>query len=299
MRRYRFVQLDVFTDAPFMGNPLAVFPDAEGLSGDDMQRIAREMNLSETTFVLPSRDERAAYRVRIFTPHEELPYAGHPSVGTAWLLASEGRIEAEGERTRFHQDVDAGVLPIDVEAHDGRVTRVFSTQTPPIFEAPHSDPHALSAALGIDKRDLHPSLPAQVVSTGVRWFIVPLASVEALGRVDVAPSTFGRVREAVDCRFVYPFAMDGDGTRARGIVVGEFEDPVTGSASGCLGAYLAKHRALPARDGKVSFVNSQGTEVKRPGLASVEVALDDANEPREVRVGGAAVEVLRGELTMP
>src|SRR5688572_15101681 len=174
-RTYAFVQLDVFTRQPFAGNPLAVFPDAEGMSDEEMLMVAREMNLSETTFVLPPTRPGADYRVRIFTPVTELPYAGHPSIGTAWHLASAQRIPARPPSTRVHQEVPAGVLPMDLEFDGtGALALAHTTQAKPEFQAPVQDRLRVAQALGLTADDLHPGLPIQMVSTGLGWLLVPL-----------------------------------------------------------------------------------------------------------------------------
>lgn len=301
MRKVAFTQLDVFTSRPFMGNPLAVFWDAEGLSGEEMQLIAREMNLSETTFVLPPRAKGATYRMRIFTPAQELPCAGHPSVGTAYLLAQQGRFKTRPPSTRVFQDVPAGVLPLDVEtAADGTITAVWTTQAAPRFEPPEGDRAGLAKALGLDERDLHATLPPQVVSTGLPWLLVPLRDAAALDRVSPDPRAFlspGGFHENV-----YPFVLRSStapATESRGFPMKEFEDPFTGSASGCLGAYLAHHKVVPPRDGVVEFVNHQGRHLKRPGEAGVRVEVDADGAPQTVKVGGVAVEVLTGEVLLP
>jgi trans-2,3-dihydro-3-hydroxyanthranilate isomerase len=182
-RTYEYVQVDVFTTTPFTGNPLAVFSDAVGMTDTEMQAIARELNLSETTFVLPSGNPKAAYRVRIFTPVKELPYAGHPSVGTAWVLAQQGRIPLQGKRTSVHQDVPAGILQIDLETVDSRLETVFTTQAPPQFGPVASNRAQVAEALGIAESDLRGDLPIQLVSTGLPWLLVPLSDAAALDKV--------------------------------------------------------------------------------------------------------------------
>lgn len=301
-RTYPFVQLDVFTRQPFAGNPLAVFPDPEGMSDDEMQRVAREMNLSETTFVLPPTKPGADYRVRIFTPATEIPYAGHPSIGTAWCLASANRIPARPPATRVHQEVKAGVLPIDLEFDaTGTLASVHTTQAKPEFQAPVQDRALVAQALGLAPEDLHPNLPIQLVSTGLGWLLVPLRTADALDRVRPNPASF-EGKDAVH-HDIYPFTLKprtpGVLTEARGFPMREFEDPVTGSASGCLGAYLARHGVVKPREGSVRLTHAQGRHLHRPGLVSIEVKVDAQGNPQAVRVGGAAVEVLRGELTMP
>lgn len=301
MRKVAFTQVDVFTSRPFTGNPLAVVGDAQGLTGEEMQLIAREMNLSETTFVLPPTAREAAYRMRIFTPAQELPYAGHPSVGTAWLLARQGRFRTKPPATRVFQEVPAGVLPMDIEtAADGTVTAVWTTQAPPAFEAPERDRDGLAKALGLRADDLHPTLPPQVVSTGLPWLVTPLREVSALDQIAPDARAF---RPGGFHENAYPFVVrsttGAPATESRGFPMREFEDPVTGSATGCLGAYLAHHKVLAPRDGVVEFVNHQGRHLKRPGQARVRVDVDAQGAPRTVRVGGVAVEVLTGEVSLP
>jgi trans-2,3-dihydro-3-hydroxyanthranilate isomerase len=161
MRKVPFTQVDVFTSRPFVGNPLAVFWDAEGLTGEQMQLIAREMNLSETTFVLPPTDKKATYRMRIFTPAQELPYAGHPSVGTAFLLARQGRFKTKPPTTRVFQEVPAGVLPLDIEtAKDGSITAVWTTQGPPSRTGPRRTGRGAGSARGGVASD--PSCPGRL-----------------------------------------------------------------------------------------------------------------------------------------
>lgn len=301
MPKLRYVVMDVFADRPFAGNPLAVFPDGRGLSTEEMQRIAKELNLSETTFVLPPTDPaRAAAKVRIFTPFEELPYAGHPSVGTHWLLAEEGRHAGPADgRTRVVQEVGAGLLPIDVDRRGGHVVNVLTTQAAPRFGPPLSVGQ-LAGILGVAENDVDDRLPAQVVSTGIEWLVVPLRSLDALRRVRLTADAPERLHAMGVKHFVYPFALEGfekdARSAARGLVAGEFEDPVTGSASGCLGAYLAKHGVVkPEADGVARYVHTQGHGMGRPGRVNVEVEMRGA-EPTSVRVGGRCVKV--AEATM-
>lgn len=300
-RRFRYVVLDVFAERPFAGNPLCVFPEAEGLSDDEMQRLAREMNLSETTFVLPPTDpSKAAVRVRIFTPFEELPYAGHPSVGTHWLLAQEGRHKLTPPRTRLVQEVGAGLLPIDVL---GQGETVYSTQARPEL-GPTPDAKEMADLLGLDPSEVGlPGLAPQVVSTGIPWLLVPVRDHAALARARPAPDAPERLLNVYGRNRVYPFTLGGfeeDAfSAARGLLPGEFEDPVTGSATGCLGAYLARHgRLTPGPDGVARFVHTQGHGMGRPGRVQVEVRMDGGH-PTEVRIGGGCVKVLEGHATLP
>ncbi len=304
MRRFRYVVLDVFADRPFAGNPLAVFPDARGIGPSEMQAIAQEMNLSETTFVLPPTNPAdAAARVRIFTPHEELPYAGHPSVGTHWVLAEEGGHSGHRNgRTRIVQEVGAGLLPIHVDRRDGAVVNVMTTQAPPRF-GPVLAAAKVAPILGVPESDIMGDLPAQVVNTGIDWLLVPMRSLDALRRVSLVSDAAARLRAMGLRQMVYPFALEGFDkdamTAARGLLAGEFEDPVTGSASGCLGAYLAKHqRVKPGADGTARFTHTQGHVMGRPGRVEIEVDVK-GGEPTEVRVGGQCVRIMDGQATLP
>lgn len=299
-RTYPYVQVDVFTTTPFTGNPLAVFPDAAGLTDAEMQAIARELNLSETTFVLPSEHPMAAYRVRIFTPVTELPYAGHPSVGTAWVLARQGRIPLRGKRTSVHQDVPAGILRIDLDMVDSKLEAVFTTQAPPEFGPVVSDRARVAQALGITESDLRADLPIQMVSTGLPWLLVPLRDAAALDEVRPNLAMF-QGENAVHYN-IYPFTTSPRDPLAtsegRGFPTREFEDPVTGSASGCVGAYLVRHGLVKPVNGTASFMHHQGRHLQRPGVVRIEVDTDAQGAPQVVRVGGPAVSVLTGSVTI-
>jgi len=312
MREYRFIQVDVFTDRPFGGNPLAVFPQAEGLTTEEMQQLAREMNLSETTFVLPSQAPGADFRVRIFTPAKELPFAGHPVVGTHWVLAHLGRVELREPVTRVHFELGVGVLPADLHVAGGRVARVVMTQDRPTFHAVLDDVTDLATGLGLSSEAItETGLPVQVVSTGVPQMMVPvrsLAEVQGLtpGRFDVA--ALNRVCRAcgTECVLVFTFPglkHTGTGERERpettvhvrmfAPLLGVPEDPATGSANGALGAYLVRHRAVPVTGPTTHIVSEQGAELGRPGTLYVEVD-SVGGEITAVRVGGQVVPVAEG-----
>src|SRR3989440_3164476 len=184
---YRFTQPDVFTDQPFAGNPLAVFPEAEGLTDEQMQQIAREMNLSETVFVLPSEKEDVLRRLRIFTPNSELPFAGHPMVGTWNCLAREGVVplpENGNGRVRLKHEVGIGVLPIEIDFHNGAPVSVTMTQGKFEIRGENDDSQEqadIARALGVAREDLDETLPIQAVSTGNTMLLVPIRSLADLG----------------------------------------------------------------------------------------------------------------------
>jgi len=295
-----FEQVDVFTNRPFAGNPLCVVPDGGRLSTAGMQAIAREMNLSETTFVLPATDPRATYRMRIFTPARELPFAGHPSIGTAWVLARAKRFPLQEPVTRVWQEVGIGTLPLDVEVRDGVPGRVVMTQGTPVFGSVVRDLAPLAAALGLAPL-LVQAGPVQVVSTGIGHLLVRVADLETLAALRPDPAALSallQAHDAVGC-FVFVLLPDGEAlARARMFAPGAGvpEDPATGSAAGPLGAYLGAHGLLR---GRTSFTIDQGVEMGRPSRLWVEVGSDASGMPRVLRVGGETVPVLRGTIDVP
>jgi len=296
-----FEQVDVFTDRPFAGNPLCVVPDGRGLSAEQMQAIAKEMNLSETTFVLPPTDPKAAYWMRIFTPAKEIPFAGHPSVGTAFVMASIGRFPLQDPVTRIFQQVGIGTLPLDIDVSDGKPGRVVMTQGNPTFGAVLRDVTSIAEALGVDAGALAKSkLPAQVVSTGLAHLMVPLPDLETAARLRPNPALLDALLEgcgALGCfTFCLQTTMPDVFAHARMFAPGAGvpEDPATGSAAGPLGAYLAAHGILPKPD--TAFVLEQGVEMGRPSRIWVEVIRDATGMPTGVRVGGNTVRVIRGTI---
>ncbi len=303
MKSYQFFQVDVFTDRPFGGNPLAVFPDAEGLSTEDMQALAREMNLSETTFVLPAEAPGADFKVRIFTPARELPFAGHPVVGTHWVLAYLGRVALREPVTRVHFELGVGVLPADLQVASGQVERVVMMQGRPTFHAVLDDLTELAEGLGLPLAAiLETGLPVQVVSTGLPQMMVPirsLAEVQSLdpGALNVAALNRACRAAGTDCTLVFTFQVEEPGvtvhTRMFAPMLGVPEDPATGSANGALGAYLVHHRAVPSAATTVSIVSEQGAELGRPSKLYVDVEVD-GEEITAVRVGGQVVPVIDG-----
>ena len=288
MPTYSFVTLDVFTEVRFGGNPLAVFPDASGLDAGQMQAIAREFNLSETTFVLPPEDAANTARVRIFTPQAELPFAGHPNVGTAWVLAGMGRDRDGG--LRFEEQ--AGLVEVSVRRRSGEVTgcRVAAPQALSVADAPPTDD--LAACAGLASGDV---LEAAVASVGTPAVCARVRG-EALGRAapDLAafrataarwPTFAGRSLLCLYAR------ADDAAVRARVFAPlhGIAEDPATGSAATALGALL-----LSREEGdRLAFDMHQGSEMGRPSLMKVEA--QRTVDGVRAWVGGACVPVLRGE----
>jgi trans-2,3-dihydro-3-hydroxyanthranilate isomerase len=313
MPSYKFIQLDVFTDRAFCGNPLAVFPDAEGITDEQMQQIAREMNLSETVFVLPSEKENVLRRLRIFTPNSELPFAGHPIVGTWNCLACEGVVpppEGGGGWVSIKHEVGIGVLPVDIEFRDGEPTRVVMTQGKFEIRGEIDDGHEqadIARALGLAREDLDESLPIQAVSTGNTMLLVPIRSLADLGHCrpnqNLLDEIFARSEVLSGGTGCYAFTretIEVGAARAHarffvGMNIGE--DPATGSAAGPLGGYLVHHNAsrVDPVDGVYKFVIEQGDFINRPSRIELEVK-GAPGKVEEVRVGGASVVVARGML---
>ena len=294
MPEFPLLQVDAFTTRPLAGNPCAVVFDGAGLDDETMLAIAREMNLSETSFVVPS--ERADFGARYFTPLGEIPMAGHPTVATIHALVETGRLELQGDCTRVTLELPAGVLPIEVEASAVRVTRVVMTQLRPEFHEP-LEPAGVLEIFGLEAEDAHPDLPVAVVSTGTPQLMVPVQSIESLRRIEADGAAHARL--AGDQRFfsTHLFTLEGVGggqTFARHFAPGArgFEDPFTGSATGAMAALLWRHAALGPR-----FVAEQGHWMGRPGCAEVEV-LGPKEAIEGIRVAGAAVTVLRGHLEL-
>lgn len=268
-----FRLVDVFTPRPLQGNQLCVVPEPAELDEARMRAVAREIGFSETTFVTSSGGDR--YAMRIFTPTQELPFAGHPTLGTAFVMVSEGRV-----RSPAVQEVVAGAIPVevDVDAHTA-----WMTQFPPTFGAEFEDRELIAGAIGLAAGDLHPDLPVQTVSTGLPPTIVPLRDVEALRRARRDEALVGEAMRASGGEELYLFAVTDEGVTAR-MFDAEFgigEDPATGSAAGPLGAYLSQH-GLAGMPGSV--VIRQGEQVGRPSELHVDVSPD--GETWRVRVGG-------------
>ncbi len=306
---YRFLTADVFTAEAFGGNQLAVLPDARGLSPEQMLAITREFNYSESTFVLPPDDPRHTRRVRIFTPGGEVPFAGHPTVGTAFLLCASGAVPLAGDETRLVLEEGVGPVPVLVRAAAGggpgfcqlSVARLPETQGPP------PDPGAVAAALSLGVDDLVGGdwAPAGM-SCGLPFLMVPVRSRDAVRRARVRMEEWERTLRGTWASEPMVFAMDpslrsGEARHAdaadihaRVFVPGLSvpEDPATGSACAALGGYLALRTP---RDGALRWTVSQGVDMGRPSVIRIEVD-KAAGDVTAVRVGGDSVWVSEGTL---
>ncbi|MBV8117027.1 MAG: PhzF family phenazine biosynthesis protein [Candidatus Eremiobacteraeota bacterium] len=289
----RYLLFDVFTDRVFAGNPLAIFPIQGELDDALMQAVAREMNLSESVFVTRSEGPEPAAALRIFTPGRELPFAGHPTIGTAIAVVDHLKWIAS-DRPSFILQLRIGGVPIAIER--GECTTAWLT-TPAVSFGRHIAREDAAAMLSVGLADVRADLPAQLAGAGNPFLYVGLASRAA---VDRATLDVAAVRAHVgwnDLGGVYVFAQTDDGAYARMFapMVGIVEDPATGGATGPLYAYLAKHGALPHAE---RFVNKQGVAMGRPSLLHVRIRWNDS-EPGTIEVGGNAVLVGEGTLLVP
>ncbi len=290
-RRLPFVQFDVFTSHPLQGNPLAVFSDGSGLSGEEMQAIAREMNLSETTFIFPrdpATERERGVRVRIFTVQEELPFAGHPTLGTAFAL------RGDSGASQIRLDLNVGTIPVQFDETPGQLAFGEMTQTDPIFGQVH-DRRKIAEVTGIPVADIDPELPIQSVSTGVPFTVLPIRTLEAIRRLQINQQRASEYLAASGGKFFFCVSLETVGPDARlhaRMLFYNGEDPATGSASGCAAAWMVEHGVAQPNE---RVLIEQGVEMKRPSRIFVRASRHDGRVVN-VRVGGNVVEVLRGEL---
>ena len=290
-RDFRFIQVDVFAARPLEGNPLAVFPDAIGLNADEMQAIAREMNLSETTFVFPRdapTERERGVRVRIFTIQEELPFAGHPALGTAFAL------RGQSAAPEVKLDLNAGMVPVRFEDAAGQPTFAEMTQMDPVFGETH-DRRKIAEVTGIPLDDIDSDFPIQTVSTGVPFTILPLLGLDAMRKLKIDRSQSSEYLSASGGKFFFCVTREtvdpSARLHARMLMYGG-EDPATGSASGCAAAWMVRYEVAQP-DERVLI--EQGIEMNRPSRIFVRASRRN-DRVVNVRVGGNVVEVLRGEI---
>ncbi|HSS11440.1 MAG TPA: PhzF family phenazine biosynthesis protein [Acidimicrobiales bacterium] len=299
MRQLRYRIVDVFTDRPFSGNPLAIVLDAEGLSSSQLLALAREFNLSETAFPLPGFPA-ADYALRIFMPGKELPFAGHPSVGAAWVMATEGRVAMAAPSTTVHMACGAGVLPLEISvAADGRVDVITLTAWAPSV-GPPLDPTPVLAGLGLGRSDLAPDRAFRICSTGLPQAFL-CVEADAVGRVVVDAAVLGRAAAEGGWETVSVFSWSSVAgsahTRVFADGLGWGEDPATGSAASALGAWLAAE-GLVRPSGRSTYVVRQGLEIGRDSSLFGTVDTVDG-VARLCQVAGRVVPVASGEIEVP
>jgi trans-2,3-dihydro-3-hydroxyanthranilate isomerase len=284
-------QWDVFSSCPLEGNSLAVFFDGRGLSDAEMQSIAIEMNLSETTFILPrdaETERREGVRVRIFTVQEELPFAGHPTLGTAFALRGQSAVP------EIVLALNVGRIPVRFEDKAREPSFGEMTQVDPIFGTRHNR-EAVAKATGLSVQDFDDSLPIETVSTGVPFTVTPLRSLSVIQNLQINANRAAEYLEKTDGKFFYFVARETVDREARlhaRMIFYNGEDPATGSAAGCTAAWMVAH-GVAHPDERVLI--EQGVEMKRPSRIFVRASRND-NRVVNVRVGGHAVEIMRGEV---
>ena len=293
VNRYRVAYIDTFTDTPFTGNPCAVIPDATGLTDVQMQAIARETNLPETSFVFPS--ERADFRVRYFTPTRELPFAGHPTIATAFTLAQEGLIPVVEPVTRLRLEFEIGILPVDIHIRDGQISTIEMTQLAPTFGRTFTAAET-APCFSLEISDLRSDCPPQVVSTGVAFLIVPAIGIQTLNKARMNRQVLEQLCEKARVSSAFLFCIGGytadSDTHARLFDPSSpSEDPFTGSAAGCMGAYAVYYGLLNGPQ----LLAEQGHFVNRPGKGTLEI-VGPPSKIEAVKLAGPAVRVLDGNI---
>lgn len=296
MAKYPFMQVDAFSDVALGGNPCAVVFEADGLDEATRLAIAKEMNLSETAFVLtPTTTDAAA---RYFTPAEEIPLAGHPTIATIYALIDSGRLKLEGDYRKISLELKVGPIAVEIYAAKGVVQRIVMSQKKPVFLSTH-DAATVMPAFGLRAEDALPGYPIQTVSTGTPQLMIPVRDLDTLRRIAVQNGLYAELRAAGDWFSPHLFCTTGATAEGRtfarhfGLPPDTMEDPFTGSATGGMAAYLWHHGLIDTP----RFTAEQGHWMGRPGQAEVEV-VGERDNIETVKVGGKAVTVIRGELIL-
>jgi trans-2,3-dihydro-3-hydroxyanthranilate isomerase len=295
---FRYLHYDVFTDTPLTGNQLAVFTDPAGLAAGDMARITREMNFSECTFILPSEQAGTDVRLRIFAPDGELPFAGHPVIGSTFALAHEGLVRPP--QGRLVLGLGLGPTPVDLEWSGDELAFAWMTQPPPRFGPTLDARDRMASALGIEPAAIPDALPIQEVSCGLPFVYVPLTSRAAVDRCGLDPRAGAAFLEdaGLASHGIFVFSVepgDDEATVYSRMFGTDREDAATGSASGPLGCYLVRHRLVPPGQGG-RIVSRQGVKMERPSRVHIRIA-GTPDEITDVKVGGAGVLVGDGRIT--
>jgi trans-2,3-dihydro-3-hydroxyanthranilate isomerase len=302
VRKVKFIQADVFSDSPFGGNPVVVVPEPGAMTSDQMQRVARGMTIAETSFVVPPTLAEASFAMRCYTPTTEVVYSGHQLLGTAYVLAEDGRIALDGDETEVRVQLGETVRPVTLHAKDGRVTRVSTIARPAEFvrDVTPGRYGSLAAALSIDPMEvLHTGLPVQLVRTGLACLIVPVHSLHTVRSLMPVGQSLDDLLHDIGGECLLAFSRDtlaqGNNAHVRVFAppLGVEEDPATGAANGALAAYLLRHGELSLDDQKqVRLRCEQGSEMGRPSL--IEMLVDASVQPPSVRVGGRVARSLEG-----
>jgi PhzF family phenazine biosynthesis protein len=300
MRNFNLYQIDSFTKEKFTGNPAGVITNADSLTEIEMQKIARELNNSETAFILSSNSSEYDVQVRFFTPTSEVPICGHATIAAHYARALENRLDT----TRIYHKTGAGILPVDIIKENGDY-KIVMTQGKIEFGSiiDGRNKEILLSALNIGDSDLLENYKIQIVSTGHSKVMAGIKSTETLNALKPNYDALSRLSKTINCNGYYIFAVDPQDSdilvhgRMFAPAIGINEDPVTGNANGPLGAYLVHHNLVKHNDTVFRFKARQGVAIKRPGIIEVEVNLED-REPVEVKVSGNAVIAFKSELLL-
>lgn len=298
MTLYQIYQVDAFTTKKLFGNPAGVVPDAQGLTDIQMQRIARELNNSETAFVLPPDAEDHEVRIKFFTPSTEVPSCGHATIAAHYVRAREHNLPS----STVMQKIGIGTLPVEVFREEDDY-RIVMTQGEIEFEEPLPANHRdeILSALGLSPNDLDDRCPIQVVSTGHSKVMIGISSKEHLSKLNPDSAKLMKISSEIGCNGYYVFVLHDENAeflaegRMFAPAIGIAEDPVTGNANGPLGAFLVQHQLVPLLDETLSFHARQGEAMGRPGTIEVIVEVEN-NLPKRVKVGGRAVIAFKTEI---
>jgi trans-2,3-dihydro-3-hydroxyanthranilate isomerase len=296
MRKLRYHLVDVFTDRRFGGNPLAVFTNGRGVPDELMQAVAKELNLSETTFVLPPADPANDWRVRIFTPAREMPMAGHPTLGTSFILAREHLVEITGERTQIRLEEQVGVIPVTFQFEDDGRLLIWMQQPLPTFGPVVENRAGVAQMLALTADDLD-DYPVQVVSCGVPFLYVPVKTLYAAQQMRLRTEVWEQLYPSWGVPEIFAFSretVNPTSTVHSRMFAPEFgivEDPATGAASGPLGCYLVKYGIVSGSPAQI--ISEQGLEIGRPSFIHIEIS-HEAGQISRVRCGGQSVYVGEG-----
>ncbi|MEQ9375842.1 MAG: PhzF family phenazine biosynthesis protein [Imperialibacter sp.] len=303
MRRIPYFLVDVFTQSPFGGNQLAVIPKGDLVREEEMTQIAREFNLSETTFIYSPGNEYHNARVRIFTPGQELPFAGHPTLGTAFVIARYIDYKPEDKILTVFLEEKVGTIRVDIDIQNGAPEMLVMTQPLPTFGNHLTDIALLAELLSLKESDFLPNYSPQTVSCGVPYLITPLKSLDAVRKIKFRSDVWEKVVEKYNPGWIYPFAMGGDDIESHvhgrmfAPEAGIVEDAATGSANGPLGCYLVQHK-LRNTGKKTKIISEQGYEMGRPSKLYLEIERSET-AITQVKVGGYCVFMGQGQLFLP
>jgi trans-2,3-dihydro-3-hydroxyanthranilate isomerase len=303
MKTLNYTLVDVFTTSPFSGNQLAVFQGDSALNPDTMQMIARELNLSETVFIQPPSDPNKEKRLRIFTPQVELPMAGHPTIGAAYVLADKGKIETMEGQNEWIFEEGIGDVPVTVQKYHDRILKVEMEQPLPVFGEKYLETEIAAQLLSLSIEDLDPTLPIQTVSSGVPFLFIPVCSLSSIKKINFRTDVWERYfSNNPNTKHIFTFTTETEESQSTvhsrmfAPAMGISEDPATGAASGPLGAYLVKHGVISPTDNETYFIRSeQGIEMGRPSYIDITIKKEDS-EIKEVKIGGKSIIIGSGQI---